>query len=110
MRFGAASLFSRLVPHSECDTTRLFQLAHWPPVPLPSAFLPPAPDYPVDPVLTCVTWLTCTLIAVDLVNAPPVVTGLALTVIQIHLTVKACQTTKVGGSMLLTLAELHTYA
>lgn len=37
----------------------------------------------------CVTRLTCTLVAIDLVNAPPIFTGLALAVVQVHLTVES---------------------
>lgn len=39
---------------------------------------------------SCVAWLTCTLVAIDFVDAPPVVAGFALTVIQVHLTIETC--------------------
>lgn len=47
------------------------------------------------PLLTCVARLACTLIAIDFVDAPPVVTGFALTVIQVYLTVESCRLTHV---------------
>lgn len=45
---------------------------------------------------SCVAWLACTLIAVDFVNASSVVTGLALTVIKVHLTIETCSSFGTG--------------
>lgn len=45
---------------------------------------------------SCVTWLTCTLVAIDFVDALPVVAGLALTVVQVHLAVKTCSAFRAG--------------
>lgn len=39
---------------------------------------------------SCVAGLTCTLVAIDFVDAPPVVAGFALTVVQVDLTVESC--------------------
>lgn len=43
----------------------------------------------LHPLLTCVAWLTCTLVAIDFVYASPIVTGFALAVVQVHLTIDA---------------------
>lgn len=48
----------------------------------------------LHPVLTCVARLTCTFVAIDFVDAPPVVAGFALTVIQVHLTIETCRLTR----------------
>lgn len=55
----------------------------------------------LHPVLTCVARLTCTFVAIDFVDAPPVVAGFALTVIQVDLTIETCTVAqiKVKGVM-----------
>lgn len=45
---------------------------------------------------SCVTWLTCTLVAIDFVDALPIVTGFALTVVQIHLAVETSGAFRAG--------------
>lgn len=47
------------------------------------------------PGLTCVAWLAGTLVAIDFVDALPKVTGLALTVVQVHFAVQAYITTEI---------------
>lgn len=42
-------------------------------------------------LLTCVAGFTGTLVAIDLVDAGPIVTGIALAVINIDFTVDSCQ-------------------
>lgn len=48
---------------------------------------------------SCVTWLTCTLVAIDFVDALPVVAGLALTVIQVYFTVETRSAFRAGTNI-----------
>lgn len=59
-------------------------------LPLPVLRGPSPCTCKLHPVLTCVARLTCTLVAIDFVDAPPVVAGFALTVVQVHLTIETC--------------------
>lgn len=45
---------------------------------------------------TCVARLACTLVAIDFVNAPPVVAGFALAVVKVHLAVETCCSFRAG--------------
>lgn len=47
---------------------------------------------PVYKLLTCISRFTGTLVAVDLVDAGPIVAGIALAVVNIDFTVDSCQT------------------
>lgn len=42
-------------------------------------------------MLTGVAGFTCTLVAVDFVDAPPVVAGSALAVVQVYLAIETCR-------------------
>lgn len=48
---------------------------------------------------SCVAGLACTLIAVDFVDAPPVVAWFALTVVQVHLTIETCSAFGAGTNI-----------
>lgn len=45
-------------------------------------------------MLTYVAGFTCTLVAVDFVDAPPVVAGFALAVVQVDLAIETCRLEK----------------
>lgn len=58
-------------------------------LPLPKLRGPSPCTCKLHPALTCVAGLACTLVAVDFVDAPPVVAGFALTVVKVDLAVEA---------------------
>lgn len=60
-------------------------------LPLPKLRGPPPCTCTLQPGLTCVARLACTFVAIDFIDAPPVVAGFALAVVQIHLTIKTCR-------------------
>lgn len=47
----------------------------------------------------CVAGFACTFVAVDFINAPSVVAGFALTVVQVHLTVETCSAFGAGTNV-----------
>lgn len=89
------TVFLSLSPSHTGNLTPLFcrsgPASHLSYLPLPKLRGPSPCTCKPHPVLTCVAWLTCTLIAVDFVYASSIVTGFALTVVQVHLTVKTCR-------------------
>lgn len=48
---------------------------------------------------SCVAGLTCTLVAVNFVDTPPVVAGFVLTVIQVYLTIETCSAFGAGTNI-----------
>lgn len=48
---------------------------------------------------SCVARFTCTLIAVDFVDAPPIVAGFALTVVKVDLAVETCSAFRAGANI-----------
>lgn len=84
--------FSAPPPSHTGNPTPLFRMSgpasHLSYLPLLKLKGPPPCICKLHPVLTCVARLTCTLVAVDFVDAPPVVAGFALTVVQVHLTIE----------------------
>lgn len=98
IRLGAAFLsLTPPTPHHPSHTRNLTPLfhrsgpaSHLSYLPLPKLRGPSPCTCKLHPVLTCVSRLTSTLVAIDFVDALPVVTRFALTVIQIDLTVETC--------------------
>lgn len=91
IRLGTVFL-SLFLPSHTRNMTPLFcksgPASHLSYLPLPVLRGPSPCTCKLLPVLTCVARLTRTLVAIYFVDAPPVVTGFALTVVQVHLTIK----------------------
>lgn len=97
IRLDSVLLSLPIIPHMQPDTIVPLERTRQPPVaPSPSKAHGTIPLHTKPrPLLTCVARLACTLVAIDFVDAPPVVTGFALAVIQVHLTVESCRSTHV---------------
>ena len=94
------SLLPTHIPNRQSDTIVPEEWARQPAVlptpPKAQGTIPPQPVNSTQCSLTCVAWLARTLIAVDFVNASPVVAGFALTVVQVHL---AVETYRIGAEV-----------
>lgn len=84
---------TQALPHRQSDTFVLQDRTRQPPVrPAPPHAQGTVPcTCKPHPALTCVAWLACTLVAVDFVDALPIVAGLALAVVKVYLAVETCE-------------------
>lgn len=98
VRIGLGTWFLAIFLPPSFDISNLTPLfrrsrpaSHLSNLPLPKLRGPPPCTCTLPPGLTCVARLACTFVAIYFVDAPPVVAGFALAVVQIHLTIKTCR-------------------